>query len=158
MIKIDEYIKKHKLNNSESIKELIKLNKIDNTKVHNGEYYIDDSLWKIDLRRLPKKTTSLNIKATIIQAINGLFHLDYKMLGIIKAHFNEYLDMLTEMGFIRLAKGEDATRIESYIIGEVIPNDTLTNRRKLLNYVDKKFDLVLKTASENATASLLKKH
>lgn len=134
------------------------MDKLNQSKIINSEYFVDDSMWRIDLRRLPKKVTSENIQATIIQAINDLFHVDYKMLGISSSHFNEYLDMLVEMEFIRLAKGEDPSRVESYIIGKIIPNDILNNRPKLLKYIYKKFDLVLKTATETATIKMLGNH
>jgi NAD(P)H-flavin reductase len=57
-----------------------------------------------------------------------------------------------------LAKGEDPSRVESYIIGKIIPNDILNNRPKLLKYIDKKINLVLKTATETATIKMLGNH
>lgn len=132
MISLNEYIKKYSLKNKVLIEEKIRQNYIFYSKHINGEYYIDEKIWKIDFRRIPKKKTSLNIKASIIRAINNLSHLDHKMLGIEKSHFVEYLDLLKEQKFIRLVNNEDKNRIENYIIGNVIPKEILSNRRKLL--------------------------
>lgn len=155
MITVNEYIKKHNIRKADLIKERIKENKLHYSKVENKEYYIDNEIYKIDFRRMPKKATSVAVKATIIQAINEFFHVDHKMLGIKQSHFKEYLKMLSELEVIRLVSGKDAIRIESYIIGKVIPNEIINNRTKLLNYIDKKLDLVLETATTTVVQKIL---
>lgn len=143
MMTLNDYKKKYNIRNLNSIKELIKLDKLENGFITNDEYFVDDDTWRIDLRRIPKKMIGINIKTTILQSINELFHIDYKMLGITKAHFNEYLNELAEVKLIRLVKGKDISKVESYIIGREAHDQVLSNRKKLLKYVDKKINLVL---------------
>lgn len=137
MIELNEYIKKYNLTNKKMIKEKIKNKNIFYSEYNNGIYYIDKNIWKIDLRRMPKKITSLNIKASIVRAINYLVHLDHQMLNIEKETFLEYLSLLEEQKFIRLVKNKDKNRIENYIIGNVISEDIINNRKKLLLLLEK---------------------
>lgn len=137
MIELNEYIKKYNLTNKKMIKEKIKNNNIFYSEYNNGNYYIDKSIWKIDLRHIPKKITSLNIKASIVRAINQLVHLDHQMLNIEKDTFIEYLSLLEEQKFIRLVKNKDKNRIENYIIGNVVSEDIINNRRKLMLLLEK---------------------
>lgn len=145
MIKLNEYIRKYNLKNEALIKKKIQENRLSYCKYRNNQYYIDDNIWKIDFRRIPKKKTSLNIKASIVRAINSLVHLDHKMLGIEKSHFIEYLTMLKEQNFIRLVKDKDKKRIENYIIGNVIPEEIISNRKKLLSFLSEVISFSIKS-------------
>lgn len=155
MINLEDYLKIHKMKNGESIKKLISSQSLVNAKLEGNDYYIGKYYWKIDYRRIPKKTSSIHIRASIIQAINDRYHLDHKMIGIEESHFLEYLLMLTEFGVIRLVKNNKEDLIESYIIGNVIPNEIISKRSKLLHYLDKKFDIAMNKAVEIVTIKTL---
>lgn len=155
MINLEDYLKIHKMKNAESIKKLISSQSLVNAKLEGNDYYIGKYYWEIDYRRIPKKTSSIHIRASIIQAINDRYHLDHKMIRIEESHFLEYLLMLTEFGVIRLVKNNKEDLIESYIIGNVIPNEIISKRSKLLHYLDKMFDIAMNKAVEIVTIKTL---
>lgn len=158
LIELDKYIEKYKLRNTEVVKKLIINNSLLDAEIKNDVYYVADYIWKVDTRRIPKKLSSIYIRASIIQAINDRFHLDYKMIKIEKKHFIEYLSMLREIGIIRLVKDNNPQRVESYIIGDKIPTEVISKRKKLLGYIDKKFDALLSKATETAVIAAINKN